>query len=50
MGRLVEHDLRTQSDDGCFFLEPMLPMVISNCQDRGSVTGAQVREQWTAES
>ena len=31
------------------FLEPMLTMVISHCQDRGSMAGARVRELWIAE-
>ena len=32
------------------FLEPMLTMVISHRQDHGSVAGARVRAQWTAEN
>ena len=29
-------------DDGSFFLEPKLTMVISHCRDHGSVEGAEV--------
>ena len=50
LGGVMGHDMRTQGDDGCFFFEPKLTVVISHRQDHGSVAGAQVREQWTAEN
>ena len=33
---LGKHDMMTQSEDGSFFLEPMLTMVISHCEKCGS--------------
>ena len=46
--RTWEHGLMSQGDDGSFFLEPMLTMVISQCQDHGS--DCMCTAQWTAEN
>ena len=40
LGGLGEHEMKTQGDDGSFFLEPKLTMVISQCQDYGMITCA----------
>ena len=40
LGGLGKHEMKTQGEDGSFFLEPKLTMVISQCQDYESVACA----------